>query len=60
MENSKETKKTVVEIVEKGPLKITGDFTIIGYEGIKNLAEFCRCGDTKTPPFCDGSHLSKT
>jgi len=60
MEDSKEPKKTIVELVEKGPVKISGDFTIAGYENIKGDVEFCRCGGTKSPPFCDGTHLSNT
>ncbi len=59
MENSKEEKGALVEIIENGPTRITGDFTIVGYESIKREAFLCRCGNTRNSPFCDGSHLSQ-
>ena len=59
MENPKEEAKTIVEIIENGPTRITGDFTIVGYESVKREAYLCRCGATKNSPFCDGSHLSQ-
>ncbi len=59
MENSKEEKGAIVEIIKNGPTRITGDFTIVGYESVRTEAFICRCGGTKNAPFCDGSHLSQ-
>ncbi len=56
MANQEETGKTKIELIDKGPARITGDFTIAGYENIKGEAFLCRCGGTKSAPFCDGSH----
>lgn len=56
MENSQEPKKTKVELIDKGPVIISGDFEIAGFENIKREAAFCRCRGTKNPPFCDGTH----
>jgi CDGSH-type Zn-finger protein len=52
----KENSKTVIELDEKGPIKITGDFTIVGYPILTKTASFCRCGKTSSPPFCSGAH----
>jgi CDGSH-type Zn-finger protein len=47
-------------ILPNGPLKATGKFTILDEKGktieISDEAYFCRCGASKTKPFCDGSH----
>ncbi len=59
---------TVMEQVEittrrNGPYKITGPVKIIDAEGNEyDLSEqgatiaLCRCGDSTTKPFCDGTH----
>ncbi|MBN2480524.1 MAG: CDGSH iron-sulfur domain-containing protein [Bacteroidales bacterium] len=50
-------------IMKNGPLVLKGDFTIIDADGkeIKHhkTSLLCRCGASKNPPFCDGTH-SKT
>jgi CDGSH-type Zn-finger protein len=61
MENNQEKKpETVVEVIEGGPLKITGN---IFFQDIKrdisvNVPELylCRCGHSCNKPFCDDSH----
>ncbi len=61
MENNQEKKpETVVEVIEGGPLKITGN---IFFQDIKrdisvNVPELylCRCGRSCNKPFCDDSH----
>ena len=59
MENSKEEKGAIVELIKNGPARITGDFKIVGHESVRTEAYICRCGGTKNAPFCDGSHLSQ-
>jgi CDGSH-type Zn-finger protein len=61
MEEKKENKQnTVAEIIEFGPLKITGNFIL---KDIKRDTEtpltevwLCRCGKSQNKPFCDESH----
>jgi CDGSH-type Zn-finger protein len=61
MENDKENKSGVkVEVVENGPMKITGNFVLKDLK--RNIEEapgeiiLCLCGKTATKPYCDGSH----
>jgi CDGSH iron-sulfur domain-containing protein 3 len=61
MEEKKENKsQAVVEVLEFGPLKITGNFVI---KDLKRDTEtssvevwLCRCGKSTNKPFCDESH----
>jgi CDGSH-type Zn-finger protein len=61
MEEKKDYKsQAVVEVLEFGPLKITGNFVI---KDIKRDTEnspgevwLCRCGKSNNKPFCDESH----
>jgi len=62
MEDKKENlTETVVEVIDNGPLKITGN---IFYQDIKRdvtayVTELylCTCGRSCNKPFCDESHL---
>jgi CDGSH-type Zn-finger protein len=52
----------VIKTRLNGPLLITGPFTLIDHlgqafdiSGQPNVA-LCRCGASKSKPFCDGSH----
>jgi len=53
----------VIRTRENGPLVVTGPVKVIDHlgnefvipEGKTNIA-LCRCGMSKTRPFCDGSH----
>ena len=52
----------VIKTRENGPLLVTGPITLTDHRGQKydlsgqaNVA-LCRCGASKTRPFCDGSH----
>lgn len=50
-----------VQVVAGGPLRVNGPATISDPNGttitIQGVAEFCRCGKSKTKPYCDKSHL---
>lgn len=61
MEQKKENDShTRVEIIEFGPIKITGNFHLKDLK--RNKEEFpgevslCRCGKSAIMPFCDDSH----
>ncbi len=51
-----------IKLAKNQPIKITGTFEILGYDGkllstdFTNEAYLCACGRSKTKPFCDGSH----
>jgi len=55
-----ETPSAVVEVIEGGPLKITGN--ILFRDIRKHITDYpgevylCRCGRSCGKPFCDGSH----
>ncbi len=55
-------KPVSIQAMKDGPFLIEGEFTIIGPEGNKlkptPLTSFCRCGNSKSQPFCDGTHRS--
>lgn len=64
MEENKDKKEnqegTKVDVVENGPLKITGNFIL---KDLKRDSEttshevfLCRCGRSGNKPFCDDSH----
>lgn len=56
MEEKITSKKTVIEIVDKGPIIITGDISVVGYPSVKNYTEICRCGSSTKLPYCSGAH----
>jgi CDGSH-type Zn-finger protein len=48
---------------ENGPLVLSGNVRIVDHQGNafalppgKDNIALCRCGQSKTRPFCDGSH----
>ncbi len=51
-----------VTILNNGPIRIEGEFTIEDPEGIsfglagRTVISLCRCGLAENKPFCDGSH----
>jgi CDGSH iron-sulfur domain-containing protein 3 len=61
MEENKENKtKAIIEIIDSGPLKITGNFHL---KDLKRDQEdsplevsLCRCGKSGNMPYCDESH----
>jgi CDGSH-type Zn-finger protein len=61
MENEKEKNLRVkVEVVENGPLRITGKFIMKDLKRDKeettDFIELCRCGRSRNKPYCDHSH----
>ena len=52
---------TKVEVSENGPLLLFGKLIVLDKEGNKtekeNTTAFCRCGESKNKPYCDGAHL---
>jgi CDGSH-type Zn-finger protein len=59
-ENSKNKVQAIIEVIDYGPLKITGNFLIKDLKRDKedSPAEvwLCRCGKSQTKPYCDESH----
>ena len=55
MENS-----VVITVMNDGPFVIEGNFKIQDERGneiiLKDNKSLCRCGGSKTKPFCDGNH----
>jgi CDGSH-type Zn-finger protein len=51
-----------VTIINNGPIRIEGEFTIHDSEGNsfglagRSVISLCRCGMAENKPFCDGSH----
>jgi CDGSH-type Zn-finger protein len=53
---------TRVTVINNGPIRIEGDFTIQDAEGKefglagRTVISLCRCGLSSNKPFCDGQH----
>ncbi len=48
-----------VQVIENGPLMVTGSCEITHKDGtteLKEKAAYCRCGHSSNKPFCDGAH----
>jgi CDGSH-type Zn-finger protein len=61
MEENKENKsQATIEVIEYGPLKITGNFLLKDLKRDKKESPgeilLCRCGKSGNKPFCDESH----
>ena len=60
MEEKTKKAQAVVEIIEFGPLKITGKFILKDLKRNKEESPdeiwLCRCGRSNDKPYCDGSH----
>ena len=55
----------IIRCRENGPLVVLGPIKVIDHLGNefslpteKETVALCRCGHSKTKPFCDGSHRS--
>jgi uncharacterized Fe-S cluster protein YjdI len=51
----------VVQVMKNGPLLIYGNITVKNHDGTETkrtkVTSFCRCGASKTNPYCDGTHM---
>ena len=53
---------TRITVINNGSLRVEGDFEIVDSEGRpfglagRTRVTLCRCGQSKTKPFCDSSH----
>jgi CDGSH-type Zn-finger protein len=61
MEEKKENKsQTIIEVIDFGPLKITGNILIKDLQRNKedssSEVRLCRCGKSGNKPYCDESH----
>jgi CDGSH-type Zn-finger protein len=58
---SREDRKTLITPYRDGPLLVRGDFRLQDQDGNeieagRDTIALCRCGKSRTRPFCDGSH----
>lgn len=53
---------TRITIMNNGSIRVEGDFEIVDMEGRpfglagREKVSLCRCGQSDTKPFCDGTH----
>ena len=56
----KREKPTNIRIMKDGPVVVDGKFKIIGSDNSElrktPMTSFCRCGNSKSMPYCDGTH----
>jgi CDGSH-type Zn-finger protein len=53
--------ETRLTVLENGPYKLQGPLAVYDHEGNEVRGErgtvfLCRCGGSRTKPFCDGTH----
>lgn len=62
-EKKNETSEAVVEVIDSGPLKISGNFILKDLKRDEESAPgevwLCRCGKSSGKPYCDESHKNK-
>ena len=55
--------QTKVQVIKNGPLLVFGNIIVKDSQGNEtkksNVTSFCRCGLSKTNPYCDGTHITK-
>jgi CDGSH iron-sulfur domain-containing protein 3 len=60
LENEENKVQSRIEVIDSGPLKITGNFIINELERNNEYSQsevlLCRCGRSCNKPFCDESH----
>lgn len=53
-------KPTNIRIMKDGPIVVDGQFKVIGADNSElrktPMTSFCRCGHSKSQPYCDGTH----
>jgi uncharacterized Fe-S cluster protein YjdI len=56
----KNSESIQVSLIPGGPIVLEGEINVTHEDGrvehLSGHAAFCRCGKTKNPPYCDGSH----
>jgi len=62
--DKKAAKFARIQILKDGPILVTGNYIIRDARKKKikvatETAALCRCGASKTKPFCDGNHLAE-
>jgi len=49
-----------IQVIKDGPILVEGSYLLTQADGstitMKGISSFCRCGSSKTLPFCDGTH----
>ncbi|MDX8403118.1 MAG: CDGSH iron-sulfur domain-containing protein [Mariprofundaceae bacterium] len=58
MHAGEKPENNAITIMPDGPLFVHAEMKINGEEQPSYRAALCRCGLTKTPPYCDNSHQS--
>jgi CDGSH-type Zn-finger protein len=62
-ENKDIPAEAVVEVIESGPLRISGNFILKDLKRDNESAPgevwLCRCGLSSDKPYCDGSHKNR-
>ncbi|MCK4991100.1 MAG: CDGSH iron-sulfur domain-containing protein, partial [Bacteroidales bacterium] len=60
VKNSTRVKPTNIRIMKDGPIVVEGKFKVIGADNRElkptQMTSFCRCGDSMSMPYCDGTH----
>jgi hypothetical protein len=59
-ERETRTRPVNIRIMKDGPVVVDGKFLVIGPddEPLKTalMTSFCRCGNSRSQPYCDGTH----
>jgi uncharacterized Fe-S cluster protein YjdI len=59
-ESKSEENAAKITLMKNGPMLVEGNFKIISAEGDELkpmiITSFCRCGNSKAQPYCDGTH----
>lgn len=59
-EDNNKKPQAIIEVIDFGPLRITGNFTLKDLKRDKEESPgeilLCRCGKSAEKPYCDGSH----
>jgi len=62
-EKTERIKPTNIRIMKDGPIVVDGAFKIIGADNREmkptRMTSFCRCGNSRSMPYCDGTHRKK-
>jgi CDGSH iron-sulfur domain-containing protein 3 len=54
------TAEAVIKVRDSGPYRLSGTFVLTDADGnaypVEGVVALCRCGESETKPFCDGTH----